>query len=148
METIKQEDSEAIKNAFVVFRSMEGAARLHQAYTKGKLSLYCTACCCFCCCCDKKTYVRKLFHKKWLKVDEAVEPSLINWENLGLSAKARCLRISILTVISIILLLATTFGIVYAKVQENEISKEKVVCNPDTEITQEMAIADEKLPKD
>lgn len=28
MEVIKQEDSEAIKNAFVVFRSMEGAARL------------------------------------------------------------------------------------------------------------------------
>lgn len=57
-----------------------------------------------------------MFHKKWLKVEEAVEPALINWENLGLSAKARCFRITFLTIVALILLLATTLGILWAKV--------------------------------
>ena len=148
MEASKQEDSEAIKNAFVVFRSMEGAARLIQAYNRSAISVCCTACCCFCCCCDKKTYLRKLFHDRWLKVDEAVEPALINWENLGLSRNARCFRISILTLISLVLLFATTLGILYAKVKENELAKDKVVCNPDVELTQEEALADFLLPED
>ena len=148
MEVIKQEDSEAIKNAFVVFRSMEGAARLIQAFNRSSISVACTACCCYCCCCDKKTYERKVFHKKWLKVEEAVEPALINWENLGLSAKARCFRISFLTLVALILLMATTLGILWAKVKENEMSSDKVVCNPDVEITQIQAYEDNKLPED
>ena len=79
-------------------------------------------------------------------MSEAVEPSLINWENLGLSAKARCFRISLLTVISFILLILTTLGILYAKVKENEMTKEKIVCS-DGVITQEEALADFELPK-
>ena len=77
-------DTNDVKNAFVVFRSMEGKERLIQAYTQSRVSLCCTACCC--CCVDKKTYKRKLFHGKWLKVEQAVEPSLIIWENLGFTA--------------------------------------------------------------
>ena len=109
-------DNDGIKNAFVVFRSMEGAARLIQAYNKSAIS----RCCTICCCCNAQSliaYKRKLFHDNWLKVDEAVEPALINWENLGLTRKARCCRITFLTIISIILLILTTLGILYAKVQ-------------------------------
>ena len=42
---------EQVKNAFVTFRSMEGAARLKSAYNHSRLSLCCTSCCC--CCVDK-----------------------------------------------------------------------------------------------
>ena len=83
VQVVQGEDNEQIKNAFVVFRSMDGAARLVQAYNESRVSRCCTSCCC--CCVDKATYKRKLFHKKWLDVEKAVEPSLILWENLGLS---------------------------------------------------------------
>ena len=107
-------DTNDVKNAFVVFRSMEGKERLIQAYTQSRVSLCCTACCC--CCVDKKTYKRKLFHGKWLKVEQAVEPSLIIWENLGFTAQARCCRITFATIISLLLLFATTLLILYVKI--------------------------------
>ena len=39
----EDKESNSIKNAFVVFRSMEGAARVVQAYNKSKLSVCCIA---------------------------------------------------------------------------------------------------------
>ena len=111
-----------------------------KAYNKSKLSVCCTACCC----CEgaaKKDYRFKVFHKKWLQVDAAAEPDLINWENLGLSRKARCFRISLLSVISLLLLFLTTLGILYAKVKEQELTKGTIVCT-DLAITEEEALAD------
>lgn len=139
-ELIDNEDQDGIKNAFVVFRSMEGAARLIQAYNKSRINLCCVR---FCCCCvNKKEYKRKLFIKKWLKVSQAVEPSLINWENLGLSRKARCCRITFATIVALILLFLTTIAILYAKVQENALTKDAISCGKDLEITQEEAYQD------
>jgi len=89
-----------------------------------------------------------LFHGKWLKVEQAVEPSLINWENLGLSQTQRCCRISFATIVSVLLLCATTLGILYAKVQENQLTQKSVTCNASVEITQASALADILLPKD
>lgn len=93
---------------------MEGAARLVNAYNKSRTYRCCTFYCSDCCV-DKKTYRRKLFHNKWLKVTEAVEPSLIMWENLGVTKKGRCIRIIFISIISLALLLATTILIVYVK---------------------------------
>ena len=139
-------NADAIKNAFVVFRSQEGAARMIQAYNHSSLSVCCTSRSC-CETASKRRYRKKLFHGNWLKVDEAVEPALINWENLGLSAKARCVRISFLTIVSILLLILTTFGILYAKVQENELKQDAVVCTVD-KIERADAYADIKLPEE
>jgi len=63
---IENEDQDGIKNAFVVFRSMEGAARMIKAYSVSRSALCCMRYCC--CCVNTKAYKRKLFHKKWLKV--------------------------------------------------------------------------------
>lgn len=69
----------AVKNAFITFRSMEGAARFKQAYNMNKLQrLWVTVCCC---CADKESFYRKLFHGRFLQVESAMEPSLIMWEH-------------------------------------------------------------------
>lgn len=65
---INNETTDELKNAFVTFRTMEGAARMIKAYNKSSISLCCLSCCSSCCV-DKKTYLRKLFHGKWLQVD-------------------------------------------------------------------------------
>lgn len=126
---------------------MEGAARLLNAYNKSKCSLCCTACCCFNKT-SKQAYKKKLFHGDWLKVDEAVDPSLINWENLGLSRKARCVRITCLSFVAIILLVATTLAILYAKVKESEMKQDNITCSADSDITQEMALIDSQRPEE
>lgn len=118
-----------------------------QAYNKSRISLCCLRNC-FGCCVNKKEFKRKLFINKWLKVSQAVEPSLINWENLGLSRKARCCRISFATLIALILLFMTTVAILYAKVQENALTKAAISCAADLEITIDEAYADIKLPED
>ena len=70
-----------VKNAFITFRSMEGAARFKQAYNMNALErLWVTVCCC---CTDKESFYRKLFHGRFLKVESAMEPSLIMWEHQG-----------------------------------------------------------------
>lgn len=74
-----------IKNAFVVFRSMEGVSRLIKAYEMSSFSLCCFKYCC--CCCDISEFNNKKFRGKYLKVDRAVEPSLIIWENLRISKR-------------------------------------------------------------
>lgn len=126
---------------------MEGAARLIAAYNKPRISLCCTACCC-CDTAEKRAYKRKLFHKKWLKVETAVDPGLINWENLGLSMKARCVRITLLTIVSLILLIVTTIGILFAKVKENEFKNETIVCDFEEALTPEEALIDLQKPEE
>ena len=81
-------------------------------------------------------------------METAVDPELINWENLGLTKGARCFRITFATIISILLLLATTLLILYVKVQETELKQDAISCATDTEITEAAALADTKLPED
>ena len=69
-----------IKNAFVTFRSMEGAQKLIKAYDKSRCTLCLLKLLCECCS-AKKLYNEKLFEGRFLKVEQAVEPSLILWEN-------------------------------------------------------------------
>ena len=78
------------------------------AYNKTRTYRCCTFYCSDCCV-DKKTYRRKLFHNKWLSVTQAVEPSLIMWENLGLTKKGRCIRVIFISFISLLLLFAAAF---------------------------------------
>ena len=73
-------------------------------------------------------------------MEEAVEPSLINWENLGLSKQARCCRITFASIIALVLLLATTLFILYAKVKENELKLDKIVCSSTVQITEAEAV--------
>lgn len=68
------------------------------------------------CCTDKKGYKSKLFKGRFLNVEQAVEPSLILWENLGITSFKRCLRISISTLVAIVLLIITTLLILYVKI--------------------------------
>ena len=84
-QTKSQKGQNLIKNAFVVFRSMEGVSRLIKAYEISKFHLCCLKSCY--CCCEKGDYQDKLFHGKYLKVERAVEPSLILWENLRISKR-------------------------------------------------------------
>lgn len=60
-QVVNNEKTDEIKNAFVTFRTMEGAARMIKAYNKSAVSLFCLARCSSCCV-DKKSYRRKLFH--------------------------------------------------------------------------------------
>ena len=45
----------------------------------------------------------------WLHVEEACNPHLIMWQNLGYSKFVRCLRILFTTIIALLLILATMF---------------------------------------
>ena len=78
---IKQnKQAESIKSAYVVFRSMEGFERMKEIYRDSaarRCWLYCS--------CRCRYYSEKLFMKKYLKVSQAPDPSLILWENLGFS---------------------------------------------------------------
>ena len=56
-----------------------------------------------------------MFHNRWLKVDYAIEPSLIMWENLGHHKKERLMRIMCTKVISVLLLMSTVFAILLIK---------------------------------
>jgi hypothetical protein len=101
------------KNAYVVFRSMEGAARVKSAYS----TYGCTRSVSKCCCKAwwKKNTERKYFLGKWLKISEACDPSIIVWENLGYSNCSRYLRTALVVFISVILVFGTIIGIFYTR---------------------------------
>ena len=50
------------------------------------------------------------------------------WENLGITKKGRCIRITLQTIISLILLLTTTVLILYVKVKETELKSDRITC--------------------
>lgn len=82
----ESQEKSLVQNAYVVFRSMEGAARFTKAYDISYWSRCLLKSVCRCCSCkDKKEYQRKLFRGKYLSVKPAVEPSLIHWENIGIT---------------------------------------------------------------
>ena len=78
---------------------MEGAARLLQAYEMKK---HCVMCC-------RHKVGEKMFEECWLQCDEAINPSLIMWQNLGYSKKERFFRIIFTSLISLVLIIITMF---------------------------------------
>lgn len=63
-----------------------------------------------------------------LTVKRASDPSLINWQNLGITKCQRRCRVFISSIIAIMLLLGTTFALVYAKYQQSQLSSDAVQC--------------------
>mmetsp|Transcript_20514 Transcript_20514/g.25230 ORF Transcript_20514/g.25230 Transcript_20514/m.25230 type:complete len:128 (+) Transcript_20514:1742-2125(+) len=126
---------------------MEGAARMIKAYDTSRCWLWLMRCLCDCCV-DKSEYRHKLFKGRYLRAEQAVEPTLILWENLGVTKKQRCFRIFLSSLFAIMLLLATTFLILYVKIQENELKQDQVRCTLAEEITREQALSDHQLPKE
>ena len=105
-----------IKNVYVTMKSMEGAARLIQAYQLSRWKRFWLWFCC-----SKRDYEARLFHGLWLQAERAIEPSLIMWENLGFSKKMRCLRILGSLFITLIMLSVTVIAIMYARVADEEL---------------------------
>ena len=99
----------SIKNAFVVFKSMEGCERVLRAYKNKRLNtVFYGLCYCFI---NKEKYQKKLFHGKYLKIDKAIEPSLIMWENLGTTPFVRFLRFVGTSLVALLLLGLTVAGV-------------------------------------
>jgi len=81
---------------------MEGMARALSAYRLHRLEriwLYFTF--------RFDSYKDKLFLEKYLDIKQAVDPSLILWENLGSSIWARARRIVIIAIVAFLLLSVT-----------------------------------------
>lgn len=89
--------------AIVHFRSMEGCKRAIKSF---KINACAQIFYYLCCCCRSKRYDDVLFQNRFLKVQPAVEPDLMLWENFGISKKNRCVRIVlyIIFVVSILLI--------------------------------------------
>lgn len=117
-----------IKNAFVTFRSMEGAARAIQAYNWSRAKRCWAGICCRACS-ARDSLKRKVFQGRFLKVERAVEPSLILWENLRFSRSQRCCRIFFSSMIAFLLLIAATAVILYVKIVQTEMSESQVDCS-------------------
>jgi hypothetical protein len=90
-----------VVNAYIMFRSMEGAARALKAYKIGK----CKRSCCSCLLPKKKSFMGK----RWLKVKTANPPGIIMWENLNTSGISRFFRILLVSLITIILVAGTFY---------------------------------------
>ena len=105
-----------IKNAYITMKSMEGAARLIQAYQLSRWKrLWLSVCC------SGSRYKKKMFQGRILQAERAIEPSLIMWENLGFSKKVRCLRILGSVFITMIMLSVTVIAIMYARAADEEL---------------------------
>ena len=119
---------------------MEGAMRLINAYDTNKKRSFCGFC---------RGDKKKLFHGRWLKVEQAVEPGLISWHNLGLSHRARCLYTSVFTMVSLLLLLITTGIIVLASNEQKQLLSVELTCDAESQITKEAAFVDyQATPED
>jgi hypothetical protein len=104
-----------VANAYVVFRSMEGPARLLKGLDKSKCTRGCLRC--FSCCSSKykDNIHHKYFQNTWFKARKAVDPTMIIWQNLGYSECNRCVRTLIITLISGALVLGTLIAIYQSK---------------------------------
>ena len=128
-----------IKNAFVIFRTMEGAARMKKAYSASKWTRRCNKLCHISGCYCVPKHEQKLFHKHWLKVEPALEPDLINWENVGLSRKQHCGRFISLSLASLCLLMLTFVVIWLLKKEQKSLPEEFVECTNVDDLTRENA---------
>jgi hypothetical protein len=83
---------------------MEGRERMLKAYDYNWMSRFCLLKCC------KKAHIEnKYFFNRWLEVSPGPEPSDILWENLGVTKCERVTRICIITIISLIFVILTSY---------------------------------------
>ena len=132
-----------IKNAFVIFRTMEGAARMRTAYSASKLTRGCNKLCHISGCDCVPKHEQKRFHKHWLKVERALEPDLINWEHAGLSKKQYCCRFIILLSASFCLLVVTFYVILQFKIHQRSLPEKFVECASFNDLTRYEAYRDQ-----
>jgi len=114
-----KDKSISINAAYVVFRSMEGKERAQMAYKN-----YYSRRRCFGInmrCCDTENVKHLAFGKKILKVEEAIDPSLILWENLGSSIFERRLRMLFTSFLCLIILIITCLINLYAVTADTEL---------------------------
>lgn len=98
---------------------MEGKERAQMAYK----NYYSRRRCCGCNirCCESEENKHLAFGKKMLKVEEARDPSLILWENLGASICERRLRMLFTTFLCFLILIITCLINLYAVLADTEI---------------------------
>ena len=60
--------------------------------------------CCLRCWCQRKKIEHKYIGGKWPVINEAINPSLIEWKNLGLGKINRCMRTTLVWIISAVLI--------------------------------------------
>lgn len=109
-------ETKEVVTAFVVFRTAEGRERL-----KNQLNQTAANRCCLWCCCQSKRYKYKEFHKKYPNVFNADDPSVILWQNLGVSRHDRRCRILLTAIVTIILLLLCCLVNLYGSTADKEI---------------------------
>jgi hypothetical protein len=122
--TLKAEEaekSESIVGAFVIFRSMEGKARILKAFREPSLTQRL--------CQSKKTDEAPLFMDKYkLRVKSAIDPDLIQWQNLGTSPNVRMVINLINFVFGLCVISLMTYVVVIFNEYQNLLDKsEKVV---------------------
>ena len=124
------------KYAYITFRNMDAMYYVLESYEKhdGCCKRNCIMYCCGCLCCpkDKEELKKKHLFKQWPAVEVADEPDNIKWENLGISAKSRRIRVCITGIIAIVLVLASLLLILYIKNWAAELkgatNSETVIC--------------------
>ena len=110
-----------VVTVFLLFRSMEGVERALYAFKSYKitrmwLSIFT--------CCMSKRQKSKLFKGKWLKVQPAVEPELLLWENFGVSRWGRFLRVLLYVVFVLVMLIVCFYIISYLEGEQNHYENE------------------------
>lgn len=102
--------------AYIVFRSMDGAEAVLDAYKVSWIKRFCIMKFGGACCIDSQKAMKRLhFFKRWPNVRVACDPDNINWFNLKTKLTERRIRSAIVWLIAIIIVLLSITGIVYFK---------------------------------
>jgi len=97
-----------IKNAYVTFRSMEGKARVLQAYSPNVVSRLFTE---IVCCMPNVFKKKKLLQKGFYDVVEPGDPENIIWENLGITFFWKFFRYTAAFIVSLIFFVGSFYAI-------------------------------------
>jgi hypothetical protein len=103
--------------AFVTFRSMEGVQRAIRGFKSTRLQrgwftlFYC---------CTNSRQKSKLFKNRWLKVEQAVEPELLIWENFGVGRINRVIRILFYLIFVLFMLVLCFYVVSYLEGAQNK----------------------------
>ena len=124
--------------SYTTFMSMNGQAKALNAFKIPKARR-----CCMIFCCSKNKLEHKYFEGRWLEVERAPEPSIINWENLAVGPCNQCVRKLFIALISIILM-AASFALILIAKQEEKTARSQIPdinCN-NYNVTQSLAYND------
>ena len=105
----------------MLFRSMEGVERALHAFKTSKFTR--TWISIFTCCMSKKQK-QKLFKNTWLKVQPAVEPELLLWENFGVSRGSRIIRTGAYVLFVLVMLTVCFYIISFLENESNKAENE------------------------